>query len=225
MAELSMVIPVLDDAAALQRLLAELQPAVANDLIEIIVADGGSQDGSPALARLAGCAVVSVKPGRGHQLAAGAARAGTDWLWFVHADTTEVLPALDWLMRHRNRPAWGRFDVRLQPDGPTLRLVAALMNQRSRLTAICTGDQGIFVHRTLLERCGGVPLQPLMEDIELSRRLKGLARPRCPTVVLVTSSRRWRERGALRTILNMWWLRLRYWLGADPERLARAYYR
>jgi rSAM/selenodomain-associated transferase 2 len=168
---------------------------------------------------------VSTPPGRGRQLAAGAADARADWLWFLHADSAGTAPALDWLARHRDGPAWGRFDVRLEPAGPMLRLVGFLMNQRSRLTGICTGDQGIFVHRVLLERAGGMPEQPLMEDIELSRRLKRLGRPLCPRVALLTSSRRWRDRGAVRTIFGMWWFRLRYWLGADPERLARAYYR
>ena len=106
----------------------------------------------------------------------------------------------------------------------SLVVVAALMNWRSRLTGIATGDQGIFAHRSLLDAVGGVPLQALMEDVELSKRLKSCSRPLCPRATLTTSGRRWRTRGVLRTIVGMWWFRLRYWLGVDPERLAGEYY-
>ena len=119
---------------------------------------------------------------------------------------------------------WGRFDVRLAPSSPTLRLVAWMMNQRSRLTGTCTGDQAIFVRRDLFNRLGGYADIPLMEDIELSKRLKRISPPACIRQPLTTSSRRWQTRGVLRTIVLMWWLRLQYWAGVSPAKLVKKYY-
>ncbi|MBL4609295.1 MAG: glycosyltransferase family 2 protein [Pseudomonas sp.] len=119
---------------------------------------------------------------------------------------------------------WGRFDVRLAPSSPTLRLVAWMMNQRSRLTGICTGDQAIFVRRDLFNRLGGYADIPLMEDIELSKRLKRISPPACIRQPLTTSSRRWQTRGVLSTIVLMWWLRLQYWAGVSPAKLVKKYY-
>ncbi len=141
----------------------------------------------------------------------------------LHADSEPDAGIIGYLGT-LDAPAWGRLDVRFS-DGPAfLAVVAALMNWRSRLTGIATGDQGIFAHRSLLDAVGGVPRQALMEDVELSKRLKSRSRPLCPRATLTTSGRRWRTRGVLRTILGMWWFRLRYWLGVDPERLAGEYY-
>lgn len=222
---ISVVVPVLNDAAALAALLGDL----AGSGLEIVVADGGSRDGSPALAARQGARLVSCKPGRGRQLDEGAKAAGGDWLWFLHADSRVSAAALAEIAGLPGQPpGWGRFDVQLDGSGRLakmlLRAVAALMNRRSALTGICTGDQGIFVHRALLDAVAGMPRQPLMEDIELSRRLRRLARPRRLRGPLRPSARRWLSRGAVRTILSMWALRLRYWLGASPERLAREYY-
>ena len=119
---------------------------------------------------------------------------------------------------------WGRFDVRLAPSSPTLRLVAWMMNQRSRLTGICTGDQAIFVRRDLFNQLGGYADIPLMEDIELSKRLKRISPPACIRQPLTTSSRRWQTQGAVRTIGLMWWLRLQYWAGVSPAKLVKKYY-
>ena len=119
---------------------------------------------------------------------------------------------------------WGRFDVRLSPSSPMLNLVARMMNQRSRLTGICTGDQAIFVRRDLFDRLGGYADIPLMEDIDLSRRLRKISRPACLRPALTTSSRKWQKHGVLRTICLMWWVRLQYWAGVPPERLVQQYY-
>uniref|UniRef100_UPI00356B0B9E TIGR04283 family arsenosugar biosynthesis glycosyltransferase n=1 Tax=Halopseudomonas sp. TaxID=2901191 RepID=UPI00356B0B9E len=119
---------------------------------------------------------------------------------------------------------WGRFDVRLAPSSSVLNLVAWMMNHRSRLTGICTGDQAIFVRRDLFNRLGGYADIPLMEDIDLSKRLKRISPPACIRPPLTTSSRRWQKHGVFRTIALMWWLRLQYWAGVSPARLAQKYY-
>jgi rSAM/selenodomain-associated transferase 2 len=222
---LSVIIPVLNDAPALAVLLNEL--CGADDALDIVVVDGGSCDDPGAVlpdpARL-----ISVRePGRGAQLAAGIAAAEGEWLWLLHADSSDIRAALNYL-NERVTPAWGRFDVRLVDVTPAvgrlLRSVAWFMNWRSRLTGIATGDQGIFVHREKLSLIGGMPQQPLMEDIELSKRLKKTGRPLCPKIVLGASGRRWQKAGVLRTILRMWRFRLRYFFGADPQVLVSQYY-
>lgn len=219
-ASVSVVIPVLNDARALACLLESLgqQPD------EILVVDGGSRDRSQTVAAAAGVRLLTSAPGRGHQLGEGARAAQGDVLWLLHADTRLLAPVERYLALLRAQRGWGRFDVRLSPATPLLRLVALLMNRRSRLTRICTGDQGMFVHRDALARIGGVPDQPLMEDIEMSRRLRPVATFTALALPLETSARRWQERGVLRTILAMWWLRARYWAGAAPTDLVRDYY-
>lgn len=237
----SIVIPVLNDAAALEILLQDLSPgrlararpaaetgrgdsAGVATPPEIIVVDGGSRDTSTAIARRAGARVLQHRPGRGPQLDAGAQAASGTWLWFLHADSRislEVLAEFDGLAERP--PGWGRFDVELS-GSPLLPVIATAMNWRSAITGICTGDQGIFVHRSLLDAVGGVPRQPLMEDIELSKRLKRLARPLRIRTPIQASARRWQTRGVLKTMVFMWGLRIRYWFGATPERLAQRYY-
>jgi len=222
---ISVIIPVLNDAVALAALLERLERQ-ADARLELVVVDGGSRDGSLELAqrnRLVSCAVAAPR-GRGAQLARGIEHARGRWLWLLHADSEPAPGCLDYLLALGDEPGWGRFSVRLRGRWG-LPMVATLMNWRSCLTGICTGDQGMFVHRDCLQRAGGMPQQPLMEDIELSRRLKRIARPGCRPERIDTSARRWLRHGVVHTILGMWRFRLRYWLGADPEQLAREYYR
>jgi len=169
--------------------------------------------------------LVCAMRGRAQQMNAGAATAFGDVLLFLHADTRlpDGAKGLIDAALTGNRHVWGRFDVRLDGVGWRLRVVAAAMNVRSRLTGIATGDQAIFARRSVFERVGGFPLQPLMEDIELSRRLRAISRPVCIRARAVTSARRWESRGVGRTIVLMWWLRFAYWCGVSPERLARRY--
>lgn len=242
---LSVIVPVWQDSKALRELLAALEsqleslPLLAQEIEVVVVqADDGAESPScqsgPAGGSLhssvfsqpAGFSLINITAsrGRGRQLDAGAQVAQGDWLWFLHVDSKPPATAFEFLCS-LPPPGWGRFDVRLDVETRTGQLIAASMNARSRLTGICTGDQGIFVHRSLLDRVGGVPRQPLMEDIELSRRLRRLCRPLCPRIRLTTSARRWLRDGTLTTILSMWIFRLRYWAGASPEVLASDYYR
>jgi len=160
------------------------------------------------------------------QMNAGAQAARGDILWFLHGDSLPPPDAAAPIRAALAKPNrhWGRFDVRLSGNRLMLRIVETLMNHRSRLTGIATGDQGLFARRHAFAQVGGYPAIPLMEDIALSRALKRLSRPVCLRRRLLTSSRRWEQRGIWKTIFLMWRLRLAYFLGADPAKLARLYY-
>jgi len=167
--------------------------------------------------------VVVAERGRARQMNAGAQACGGALLLFLHADT-RLPEAADAMVRAALAvQAWGRFDVRIDGRPLMLRVVAALMNLRSRLSGIATGDQAIFVRRDVFEAVGGFPDQPLMEDIELSCRLLRVSRPACLRARVRTSGRRWEQRGVWRTIALMWRLRWAYWRGVPAERLAEAY--
>ena len=217
---LCVIIPVLNEAGRIAATLAALAPLRAQGA-ELIVVDGGSSDGTPALCAGLVDVVLASPPGRATQMNAGARAACASTLLFLHADTTLPADALALIMQARE--PWGRFDVTIAGRSALLPLVAALMNLRSRLTGIATGDQAVFVRRDVFDAVGGFPEQPLMEDIELSKRLRRRGRPACLRARVTTSGRRWDSRGAWRTIVLMWRLRLLYWLGVPAERLAAAY--
>lgn len=220
---LSIVIPTLDEGAVIGSLLDALQPLRARG-VELILADGGSRDATVALARPRVDRLIQCAPGRARQMNRGAAAALGEWLWFLHADTGLSRPAGDYLRAIQDcRRDWGRFDVRLDAPGRIYRLIGFLMNWRSRLSGMVTGDQGLFVRRDLFQRLGGFAEIPLMEDIELSRRLRRHHRPASPRLALWTSARRWQRHGVLRTVLLMWRLRLAYFLGVPPQRLVHRY--
>jgi rSAM/selenodomain-associated transferase 2 len=220
---LSIIMPVLDEAANISEALRRLAPLHAQGA-EIIVVDGGSSDGTAALAQPLADKVLGAQRGRALQMNAGAAAATCDVLLFLHADTQAPEDAgrtiLDRLAASDR--AWGRFDVRFEGGG-LLRMIGFLMNARSRLTGIATGDQAMFVARAAFESVGGFPDIPLMEDVAISVRLKRVSRPLCLRATVTTSGRRWERQGVLRTILLMWKLRFAYFFGADPRRLARQY--
>lgn len=222
MTRLAIVMPVLDEAAGIVATLQSLAPLRARG-VELVVADGGSRDATVALARPLADRVVAAPRGRARQMNAGAAATAATQLLFLHADT--LLPdGADALVQAAlARRAWGRFDVRITGASPMFPLIAALMNRRSRWTGIATGDQAMFMTRTAFEAAGGFPDQPLMEDVELSRRLKRQGAPACLRERVHTSGRRWEQRGVWRTIWLMWRLRFAYWRGADPARLAALY--
>lgn len=217
----SVVVPALDEAHGIGDVLAAIDGA-----LETIVADGGSRDATARAAAEKGARVVSAPRGRALQMNTGARQARGDVLLFLHADTR--LPA-DGVAHVAAAVAagarWGRFDVELRPSRASLAIVAAAMNLRSRLTGICTGDQAIFVERGLWEDIGGFAPIPLMEDIDLSARLRRVAPCAALRQRVQTSSRRWSSRGVLRTVMSMWWFRAAYCLGASPWRLHGRYYR
>ena len=221
---LSIVMPVLNEAAGLGAALQSLAPFSARGA-QLIVADGGSSDGTSALAQAAGATVINAPRGRAVQMNAGAQQAGAGVLLFLHADT--LLPEdADRLIAQAladGSAVWGRFDVRIAGQSRMLRVVAALMNLRSRWSGIATGDQAMFMTRAAFDAVGGFPAQPLMEDIEISKRLRRLSRPACLRAKVLTSGRRWETRGVWRTVLLMWRLRFAYWRGEAPEHLAELY--
>jgi rSAM/selenodomain-associated transferase 2 len=223
-ASISVVIPCLNEAAIVVGRLSALQP-LREAGHELILADGGSIDGTLECASVLADRVESGRPGRAVQMNNGARAASGAVLWFLHLDSRPPPDAaLAVLECALDGPGWGRFDVRLDGAAPMLRVIERMMNLRSRLSGIVTGDQGMFVRRDLFQRVGGFPEIALMEDLAISRRLKRLARPaRIPEPVLA-SSRRWDRDGIWRTIALMWFLRGAYWLGADPDWLARIYY-
>ena len=222
---LSIVVPTLDEAAGIATFLEALQPLRARG-VQLVVADGGSRDGTVAAAAALADRVVCVARGRAAQMNAGAALCDGDVLLFLHADCTlpECADQLILQALAASRRRWGRFDVRLSGAATPLRIVERAMNLRSRLTGICTGDQGIFVQRALFERSGGFPELELMEDIAFSARLRRWGRPLCLPQVLVASSRRWETNGVWRTIVLMWRLRLAFFFGAEPRQLAKIYH-
>jgi rSAM/selenodomain-associated transferase 2 len=224
MQKLSVIIPVLNEAAGIADALMALSPLRARGA-EVIVVDGGSRDRTIVVARPLADRVIAAPRGRGAQINAGAASATGDVLLFLHADT-RLPPDADRIVLdglNASSRKWGRFDVRIAGRSPLLRLIAAFMNWRSRATGIVTGDHAMFATRAAFAAAGGFPDIPLMEDVELSRRLKRTGRPLCLSARVTTSGRRWDEDGALRTILLMWRLRFAHFLGAEPATLARRY--
>ncbi len=221
--------PVLNESADVGAALLALQP-LRERACEIIVVDGGSTDNTVAQASEHSSLVIASKRGRAAQQNAGAKVASGDVLLFLHVDTR--LPAnanalIDAAMTN-HRTLWGRFDVELDsgdlPARRIFKVIATMMNFRSRLTGVATGDQCIFVRKPAFDAIGGFPQIPLMEDIALSKLLKKMSAPACLHQRATTSARRWQKHGIWRTVLLMWWLRFAYWIGVSPERLA-AWYR
>lgn len=192
---------------------------------EIIVVDGDSTDCSCALAAPLCDRLVHAKPSRAGQMNAGAAAASGELLLFLHADTTlpDIAVAQLATVNLRNFDYWGHFDVRLDAQPAIYRVLERLMNWRSRLTGIATGDQAIFVSRSLFKRSGGFPNIVLMEDIALSAILRRLQAPKILGTPVLSSARRWQRHGVARTILTMWSLRAAFYFGVSPHRL-RAFY-
>ena len=222
LSKLSIIMPVLDEGESIAATLDALARMRALGT-EVIVVDGGSRDATIQRARLRADHVITAPRGRALQMNAGAAKASGDVLLFLHADTRLPADADHVVLKglERSGRAWGRFDVKIDGRSPLLLVVGWLMNFRSRLTGIATGDQAIFVRRDAFHEAGGFAEIPLMEDIALCKRLKRVSRPLCLRERVITSGRRWDQNGVLPTILLMWRLRLAYLLRRRSER-ARA---
>jgi len=219
--KLSVIIPVLNEAASLPATLMPLQ-ALRQRQHEIILVDGGSSDDSTTVAQELVDRVIESSPGRATQMNNGARHAHGDVLWFLHGDTLAPDTA-DKLIEQalsRKDKRWGRFQVRLSGSHPLFRLIEFMMNLRSRISGIATGDQGIFIHRDSFEKLGGFDNIALMEDKRLKRHY---GRPACVTSRLITSSRRWEKQGIISTVILMWRLRLAYFLGRHPDNLKQSY--
>ena len=221
---ISIIVPIFNEAAQLPALIDHLRGWHARGC-EVILVDGGSADGSPNLAGGSPFNLLQARTGRALQMNVGAQAASGDALVFLHADTR--LPAnADTLINEvlaSGIHTWGRFDARISGGSGALALVASMMNLRSWLTGIATGDQAMFMSKQVFFELDGFPDQPLMEDVELSKRLRRISRPACIRSPAVTSGRRWETRGTWRTIVLMWWLRWSYWRGVDATCLAERY--
>jgi len=222
----SIVMPVLNEGADLASTLQGLQALRAQGA-ELLLVDGGSADDSVALASGYADSVLTSPRGRALQMNAGAQAAAGEVLVFLHADTRLPVDGLQRIVDGlaSSSRGWGRFDVRLNGAQWPLRVIERMMNWRSRLTGMVTGDQAMFVRADLFADVGGFPELPLMEDLAISKRLKRVSRPLCLRGPVTTSSRRWEQHGIARTVLLMWYLRLAWFCGADPASLARRYYR
>lgn len=222
----SIIIPTLNEAERICETLQMLQSARAGQH-EVVLADGGSTDDTITIARPLVDIIVESGPGRAAQLNAGAEAASGDVFWFLHADTLCETNSVRDLLAAANGSGsqlfWGRFDVRLDAASWPYRMIEHMMNLRSRVTSVSTGDQGIFVSRALYVQTGGFSLLPLMEDIEYSKRLRRVCKPLNLSARITTSARRWRQAGVSRTILLMWCIRLGYVCGVSPATLANWY--
>jgi len=219
---IAVVVPLLNEVAVLPRLLQDIRKAAPD---EFVLVDGGSTDGGRQLLQECGARWLASQPGRGTQMNAGARECESELVLFLHSDTEISSCHIEALRSLANRSdiVGGRFDVRLSGGHIALRVIEWFINLRSRLSKISTGDQAIFVRRKVFEAMGGFAEIPLMEDIEFSRRLKRQGRVVCLRQKVRTSSRRWERHGIVRTVLLMWRLRLLYWLGVSPAKLAAIY--
>ena len=223
-APLSVIIPTLNAADNIGPTLGALAEGLDAGLIgELIIIDGGSEDGISEIADQIGARFTVTSPSRGGQLAKGAALATRPWLLFIHADT--VLSD-DWIaavLSHLVSPdKAGYFRLRFNATGFAPRFVAGWANLRSRLFGLPYGDQALLISNQLYKKSGGYPNQPLMEDVSLARRLRGKLVPLAAYAVTNADKFKgnWFRHGARNLTILM-----RYFLGASPEKLSRVYRR
>jgi len=229
---ISVIIPTLDEE---RTIVASLSHTASLGFDELIVVDGGSLDQTPVLVESykrstqfpsqSPVRLVTAPRGRSRQMNEGAKASHGEILLFLHADTelpddakTMIETAL---ANHQTVGGW--FDVRFDRPSMWGSIISRMMNWRSRLSGIATGDQALFVRRHVFEQIGGFADMPLMEDIDFSGRLKRAGTTAALTATVTTSFRRWERHGPLRTILLMWALRFLYWIGVSPHRLKNYY--
>jgi rSAM/selenodomain-associated transferase 2 len=218
--QISVIVPALNEAATITGTLARLREP---EVLEVVVVDGRSEDGTAAIARPLVDRVIEASAGRARQMNAGAGVARGDVLFFLHADTAPPRGFAAAIVAACDDAIGGRFDVELDAPGLAYRVIEAAINLRSRWSGLFTGDQGLFVRRDVFESLGGYPDLPLLEDLALARAMKKRGRTAALRMCLRTSARRWQRHGVLRTVALMWWIRALYFLGVAPERLARLY--
>ena len=234
-ATISIIIPIRNEADNLPQLFDNINSLKPSPQ-QVILVDGGSKDDSISITQryieelildnksaINWQAVESVA-GRAAQMNTGAALATSEVLLFLHADTQLPIDAISEVAAAIETAEWGRFDVQLDSRQPMLWVVSTMINWRSRLSDIATGDQAIFIKRALFKQIGGYPKQALMEDVELCKRLKGIAKPACLKSKVITSARRWQQHGTWRTIILMWQLRFDYWRGVSTDNIKARYY-
>lgn len=218
----SIIIPVLNEENSIKELLQQLQ-AYRQQGHEVIVVDGGSHDNTRSVADSLSDKVITSEAGRALQMNNGATQSRHEILWFLHADTIIPENAIEQIQQVLNKSDWGRFNVKLSGSHILFRIIETMMNIRSCIFGIATGDQGIFVKRKIFESINGYSNIPLMEDIDLSKKLKNRSKPVCLKESLTTSSRRWQENGILATVFLMWKLRFLYWFGVSADKLVVQY--
>ena len=221
----SVIIPVLNEGRSLRDLLESIQSWRKNGH-EIILVDGGSdQRDNDSVEHLVD-KTIKTPAGRALQMNEGAKQARNEIFFFLHADSSLGDNSISDLVQglQMSKHAWGRFDIKLSGRHWMLRMIESMMNARSRITGIATGDQGIFVYREIFNQINGYANIELMEDIEISKRLKKISRPLCLTTHITTSSRKWEQKGIVKTMALMWFLRLAFFIGVSPRRLSSIYY-
>lgn len=218
---LSIIIPVYNEVETIDILLDSLKPLMSK--YEIIIVDGGSLDGTREKVSNYSVKLINSKKGRAKQMNVGAELANGNVLLFLHADTFLPNDISELLSLKDSEKAWGRFDLKLSSERSIFRLIETMINLRSRLTGIATGDQAIFVGKKLFKEVNGYQDIPLMEDVALSKDLRKIAKPMCLKSKVITSSRRWEKFGVLKMVFLMWILRFLYFIGFHPETLSRYY--
>jgi len=219
---ISIIIPVLNEEGSIEALLQQLQ-GIRQQGHEVIVVDGGSVDETVSISKLLSDKVIVSGLGRAIQMNEGASHSKNEVLWFLHADTLIPDNAIKYIYQALSNKSWGRFNIHLSGKNILFRIIESMMNLRSCLTGIATGDQGIFINKILFNKIGGFPGIPLMEDIAISKILKRFSRPACVKEKLITSSRRWEKNGILSTVFLMWKLRFLFWLGVSADKIAVQY--
>ena len=218
----SIIIPVLNEEQSVKSLLQQLQ-IYRQQGHEVIVVDGGSDDETVSISKPLADKVITSYAGRAKQMNKGVAESTNEVLWFLHADTSIPENVIENIQKSLVKRDWGRFNIKLSGAQFLFRIIEKMINIRSRLSGVATGDQGIFVKRNMFESVGGYSEIPLMEDVALSYKLKTISQPACIKETLTTSSRRWEKNGIIKTILLMWYLRFLYWIGVTPDKLAKLY--
>jgi rSAM/selenodomain-associated transferase 2 len=225
MSKLSLIIPVLNEEEFFIKEKSFIQSALKQQH-EIIIVDGGSTDQSLTYAKKLDCKIILTKPSRGHQLHLGTIASSHKYLVFLHADTKLPKQGLETIAELLNQPniGWGRFNVSFSNKKLIFKIIAWFMNKRSCLTGIVTGDHTLFIKRDIYQASGGFSDIPIMEDVELSKRLKKLTRPFCLQKAVITSSRKWENNGIIKTIVLMWCIRALFFIGMPAEKLTNLYY-